>query len=252
MNLPKGFDIDLSLELANLSYDAYTQYYHFKKGDEWSGPEEYRLEVTLNAKYERELLPIGFIASKGHNIYISWRGTSTIEELGEDVKFSQVTCSYLHRSVKVELGFNQLYTVGSSESSPQAVILNYLKNNQVKGTVYVTGHSLGAAIAVLNTLDVAINTSHKKPVLYTFAGPRVGDPSYASLFNRTIFDSWRVVNSNDEVPKLPLKWIFGERYKHVNEEFDITLGNDFPWEWGKNHSLTNYIKQLKTLQTELV
>jgi triacylglycerol lipase len=253
MNLPKGFDIDLALELASLSNDAYTQYNDYKRGKEWPGPKGYKLDIAFNAVYENKHLPIGFIASKGDDIYISWRGTDSVEEWIEDAKFDQVNCSYLPGEIKVELGFHQLYAIGQKDHSPpQAIVLKFLKTRQIKGTIYVTGHSLGSALAVLNILDIAKNTSHSNPVLYSFAGPRVGSPVYASIYNSTISDSWRIVNSNDEVPKLPLKDTFGNHYKHVNEELDITFGGKYPWDWGEDHSLTNYITQLQKLKDAII
>ncbi len=247
MELPKGFDLDLALELAGLSNDAYVQYDDYKSGKKWPGPEGYCLEAEFNAVYENKNLPIGFIASKGNDVYVSWRGTSSPEEWIEDAKFDQTDCSFLPGSVKVELGFHELYVTGKNGSSPQDVVLNFLKRKQVAGKLYVTGHSLGGALAVLNILDIAKNTVNKCPVLYSFAGPRAGSPDYASVYDGTISDSWRVVNSNDEVPKLPMKDTFGNHYEHVNTEFDITFGGKFIWEWGDDHSLTNYIKQLKKL-----
>ncbi len=251
MNLPKDFDIDLALELAGLCNDAYIQYNDYKKGTKWTGPKGYKLDTTFQAVYENKHLPLGFVASKGDNVYISWRGTDSIEEWIEDAKFDQVKCSYLPIRCKVELGFHQLYTTSQNDSSPQTIVLNYLKTKQIKGKLYITGHSLGAALAVLNILDITRNTSHNNPVLYSFAGPRVGSPEYTSIYNSAISDSWRVVNLNDEVPRLPLKDALGNHYKHVNKEFDVTFGGRFPWDWGEDHFLTNYINQLKKLKKHI-
>ena len=71
------------------------------------------------------------------------------------------------------------------------------------------------------------------PIFYNFAGPRVGDPHFANLtYNSLGLTSWRVVNTNDLVPKLPqtvtvvdkgnhIKTFF---YEHVNQAKDITFG----------------------------
>ena len=251
MNIPKGFNLDLALELASLCNDAYAQYDAYKKGKEWVGPKGYKLDVTFQAMYEGPNVPIGFIASKGHDVYISWRGTSSVEEWVEDAKFEQVKCSYLPGNCKVELGFHELYTTGKKQSSPQSAILNFLKDKQIKGTLYVTGHSLGSALSVLNTLDIATNTNHRNPVFYSFAGPRVGSPEYVSIYNNAISNSWRVVDLNDEVPKLPPEDIFGNNYKHVDKEFDITFGGKFPWDWPHDHILMNYTKQMRKLKSHI-
>ena len=94
-------------------------------------------------------------------------------------------------------------------------------------------------------------------MVYTFAGPRAGDPTFASLYNGDIATSWRVVNTNDEVPKLPtaVTTVIGPPpdfkpefffYEHVNNEYDITFGgpihsvSDLIF----NHSSCNYFATL--------
>ena len=250
MRVPNGFDLELALQLAGLCGDAYNQYNFYKRGQIWPGPDGYKLEKTFNAVYENRDMPLGFIASRGDDVYVSWRGTSSVKEWIEDAKVEQVKCAFLADSnVDVELGFHQLYTTGPNGSSPRSEVLNYLKDRKINGMIYVTGHSLGSALSVLNILDIAVNTSHKKIALYTFAGPRTGSPEYASIYNSVIVDSWRVVNVNDEVPKLPFKNSLGYHYKHVEKEFDITFGGAMPWHWGDDHSLSNYISQLKKMKS---
>ena len=68
--------------------------------------------------------------------------------------------------------------------------------------LYLTGHSLGGALAVVATrfLDAG-----NLAACYTFGSPRVGDLSLASEFKTPIY---RMVNAADAVPRLP----FGEGY----------------------------------------
>lgn len=72
--------------------------------------------------------------------------------------------------------------------------------------IYVTGHSLGAALATLAALHIdkllkadGLNI----PVhLYTFASPRVGDRTFASHF--AAIDTYRIINSEDLIQSIPL------------------------------------------------
>jgi triacylglycerol lipase len=70
-------------------------------------------------------------------------------------------------------------------------------------SVVVTGHSLGAALGVLLTLDIALNIASKIGCTvssYNFASPMVGDPVFATFFNgqvgigKKISANYRVAN----------------------------------------------------------
>ena len=71
-------------------------------------------------------------------------------------------------------------------------------------SVMVAGHSLGAALGISPTLDIALNI--KCPVSsYNFGSPMVGDPTFASVFNQllvtgAISGNFRVANGMDVVP----------------------------------------------------
>ena len=71
--------------------------------------------------------------------------------------------------------------------------------------IWVTGHSLGGAMASLASVWLAYYNiaPRENIILYTFGMPRVGDYSYAQQHNQLIANSWRVVNFDDIVPRLP-------------------------------------------------
>ena len=70
-------------------------------------------------------------------------------------------------------------------------------------SVEITGHSLGAALATLYTMENARTNNITNPALCTFASPAVGDADFVSAFNALGLTSWRIVNQPDIVPKLP-------------------------------------------------
>ena len=75
--------------------------------------------------------------------------------------------------------------------------------------IYVTGHSLGGALAALYTGMLHYNGEteivSKIAAVYTFGQPRVGDEKFAKYMMQHLTDSryFRVVYCNDLVPRVP-------------------------------------------------
>jgi Lipase (class 3) len=67
----------------------------------------------------------------------------------------------------------------------------------------VTGHSLGAALCTLFTMENADKRKFDITTQCTFASPRAGNKEFVRHFNLLPITSWRVVNTPDLVPKLP-------------------------------------------------
>jgi Lipase (class 3) len=116
------------------------------------------------------------------------------------------------------------------------------------GSIEITGHSLGAALATLYTLENALTEKIPNPGLCTFASPFVGDSTFASAFNGLGLTSWRIVNASDIVPKLPPE-ILG--FAHINTlQLYNSSGNVQPsltcW-----HALATYLSLIDpTLQPD--
>lgn len=72
-----------------------------------------------------------------------------------------------------------------------------------KCPLWITGHSLGGALAVLATAKLLTENGGLVKGLYTFGQPRVGDAAFAHYFN-SLFESntFRYVNNNDIVPRI--------------------------------------------------
>jgi len=92
--------------------------------------------------------------------------------------------------------------------------------------IYITGHSLGGAVAILCAMDFV---RQKLPVagVFTFGQPRLGNTVFAGLYDemliaeagmyygRTLRDiTFRIVNQNDIVPRVPA-WL---GYRHCGTE----------------------------------
>jgi triacylglycerol lipase len=84
--------------------------------------------------------------------------------------------------------------------------------------LWVTGHSLGGALATLASVHLAGRPSFCG--VYTFGSPRVGDAEYAGVYKA---DHFRVVNDNDIVPRVPPKDL---SYHHVGTRVLLVPGQD--------------------------
>lgn len=94
-----------------------------------------------------------------------------------------------------------------------------------KWHVYVTGHSLGGALATLLALELSSSQLAKRGAIsvtmYNFGSPRVGNKKFAEVYNEKVKDSWRVVNHRDIIPSIPR--LMG--YCHVAHPIYLAAGD---------------------------
>jgi hypothetical protein len=83
----------------------------------------------------------------------------------------------------------------------------------------VTGHSLGSALATLFVMENASKKKFDISTSCTFASPRVGTVEFARAFDLLPINSWRIVNTLDVVPKLPLHIPVVLEYDHVDTAY---------------------------------
>jgi hypothetical protein len=88
----------------------------------------------------------------------------------------------------------------------------------LKGRLLITGHSLGAAMAIL--LASEYKASAKQPfALYTFGSPRVGNPEFATTLKEA--NTYRFVDCCDDVTLIPIPVPIFFPYEHVGKPFYI-------------------------------
>lgn len=139
-------------------------------------------------------------------------------------------------------GFTDIY------ASARDAILSVLGTLSPEKTLYVTGHSLGGALATLCALDVSANSAFTTPRLYTYGSPRVGDPDFAKAFNRYVRSSYRYANLFDvttyvpptvyKLPKQKTKYY----YTHVQTLKSLSFQNGSP---ELNHVIRSYFAVLR-------
>lgn len=241
------FDLKTAIDLAQLSVVAYNQRIQcINSGKEAiTVPPPYTLQEvffeavnsTLNDSCldDSGIVPIAFIATNERNVFLSFRGTDTVEEVLADFLAFQIPYDQIPDGGNVSEGFLNIYK-GTDSNPLQPAIISKLDDLIMTGNydnLYITGHSLGAAVAVLAFPDLSQNTSISKVFMYNFAGPVVGDGKFVSAYEGEYSAdrvSWRIVNTNDLVPKLPPIGLDCPdfMYEHVSGEQDITFGVELP------------------------
>ncbi len=264
MYFPPDFDLERSIELARLVTQAYEQLDAFQNGAPWELKGGYSLVTELvhdseipalarlHTQFETEIrilrrsrqtkdraYPVGFVARKGSDVFIAFRGTTTVPEWVRNLNVR--LSDYCEKDYgKVHDGFMETYAL------IRGMVLRVLSPMSPTCRLFVAGHSLGAALGTLALPDIVANTRLRKPVLYTFGSPRVGDSQFCESFNLHFGEtSFRIVNTSDVVVSLPLPvpilGVIGGYFSHVEQPIDFTVQrNDLE----KNHSMDTYLSSL--------
>ncbi|XP_074592533.1 phospholipase A1-Igamma1, chloroplastic-like [Curcuma longa] len=161
------------------------------------------------------------------DIVVAWRGTTAPTEWFEDIQATLRPLGDGHGDAKVERGFLDVYTSKSDKtrynktSASEQVMaeLRRLVNLHLEQgesvTLTITGHSLGAALALLNAYEAASALPEDVPVsVISFAGPRVGNAAFGERLKEKKVKVLRAVVKQDVVPRLP-GLLFNERLKTV-------------------------------------
>ena len=135
-----------------------------------------------------------FLAISSNFLLLSFRGTQSFLDWQTNLNIRLVKFSIgkVHRGFR--FGFHRVW-----KSLKEALV----EFNKQKRRIWVTGHSLGGALATL-TADQLSALNMDVGGLYTFGQPRVGDRNFAKQFDQKIkHRSWRFVNNEDVVTHLP-------------------------------------------------
>lgn len=158
------------------------------------------------------------------DVVIAYRGTATPSEWFDNFQSTLTRLpttaprsSDAGEEPMVESGFWRLFTSpGKAHSSlqhqvrgeVQRIIREYGGKGMPPLSITVTGHSLGAALAVLTAYEIAtaaMQDEDDAPMVtaVSFGGPRVGNAAFRRRLEESRGKVLRVVNSNDIVTKVP-------------------------------------------------
>jgi triacylglycerol lipase len=226
---------------------------------ELTAPEAITVEAGATGYYVT--VPAGFVLTNGSNNIIALRGTQTIREWIDDAEVlptpwvqgdnNGTNYSSLEFAPYglVHAGFYSYYNLGTQGEVPQktyhGIVDETYSYSRAQGSLaqqisalgstkgfnsalplYVTGHSLGAAAAVLCAMDVAVNLDIKvvsqasNVFVYGLACPNVAagvvadnsvlrdvlniaSSAFVSNFGNAVTQCWLFANSCDIVPIMP-------------------------------------------------
>jgi triacylglycerol lipase len=186
--------------------------------DNWTMDAWLVLEKTASTpSYIKQDECFGFIAvsKTAPVIAVVFRGTDSREDWKID--FDVIHSQPIEIGGKVEPGFfesfNAVVAINSQTPNSKSDFITYLKTLAAKiscTTCVVSGHSLGASLAVIAAATIASKTNLHQSV-YLFASPKTGDSDFVLAFNKAIPSCKSFINTRDLVPQLPP----GEFYGHV-------------------------------------
>ena len=200
-----------------------------------------------------------FLTANDETVVLSFRGTQpdTVQDWLTDLNavFRQFKVGLVHKGF-----YDALNAIWPD------VLAALIPARAAGQSLWITGHSLGAALACLATARLVFEERQPVSGLHTFGQPRTGNPEYARAFDQAMGDkTYRFVNDQDIVTRVPPRELL---YQHVGRlmffdgkgrlqnddhfwnRFLMTVEVDFesvikPGETIGDHSIDRYIANLK-------
>lgn len=226
------FDPQRAIDLCRYAWDAYYAYWTdaqlavgYKNLDgswqqaatqkEWLQRNGYQLIVNPNGT-SRDGMYFGVVATAADSVIVALRGTDTWNDFAIDVigggvsldgKISFPFAAWTAGQSTVWAHKNFLATYLGLQTSVRQIVKKLFDENASLTKLYVTGHSLGGALATLAAVDLATALAGDprvaRPRLWTYASPFVGDQQLATLENALTVESYRINQPHDWVPGVP-------------------------------------------------
>ncbi len=124
---------------------------------------------------------------------LAFRGT---EKDLKDIRTDLNARFYKKDGARVHDGFRQAFALVRDDIAKELTSLDDQYD------LYLTGHSLGGALAIVAAQELE---TESVAACYTFGSPRIGDYEFGAEIRIPVY---RVVNAADIVPRLPPTWLF--------------------------------------------
>ena len=151
-----------------------------------------------------------YVATRDKNIVIVFRSTTSDDGWGttlnvltdlkayaKQIEFIDEESPQFERfqKIRVHAGFHNEYLRYRGQ------IIKHVDENPDK-EIYITGHSLGGALATLASFDIASNRQ-RSVNLYTYGSPRVGLSDFRVAHEEIVPNSYRIVINGDPIARVP-------------------------------------------------
>ncbi|KAL3149444.1 hypothetical protein ABBQ32_002237 [Trebouxia sp. C0010 RCD-2024] len=148
-------------------------------------------------------------------IVVAFRGTASMTNALSDIQAWRVA----HPPARghtlcgtrplVHVGFTRSWLAGGFNEKVINHIMELVNKRRAGAgrlNIYVTGHSLGGALATLAAYDirqelVRHGQQQAQVMCYSFGAPRCGNHAFARDYNRVVPDTWSIINDQDVVTR---------------------------------------------------
>ena len=149
-----------------------------------------------------------YIGRQERSLLIAFRGTDSLKDVVADLRFWRKCIPYDNTATKIRVHTGFLNAYKSPEVRQR--ILSSIPDDVDQITA--TGHSYGAALAVLCAVDLQYNYPDHYYEVALFGCPRVGNKAFQKSYDKRVYKTLRIENGNDLVTKVPPVWL---GFRHV-------------------------------------
>jgi len=256
-----AFDVGNARVLAELASIAYEK---DKDAAKKTITDKFKMDWVQFFRIEETEALIAYNATA---LILAFRGTSSAEDALTDAKLILVEGfkgnGKIHEGFKTGLDkiWNEVWnSMGRART-------NRNTKPSTNRTLWITGHSLGGALALTAAARLQFEKNQSVNGLYTFGQPRVGDLAFAEACHKKFGERYfRFVHNKDIVTRVPTRNVGFEHtgiFKYINsaKQLDDTMTWDeitkIPYteqisqilklgiEGIQDHSMINYVEALR-------
>lgn len=192
----------------------------------------------------------GYFARYNDDLFIVFRGSDGTPDWIDNFKFWKRDTPYREsgtkKRIKIHSGFLGQYML--IRNIVHAKVEKHLQEYP-SSKIYVSGHSLGGALAQVCAIDVQYNffpfilEATDRLECITFGSTRVGNWAFKKSFNKRVLNARRYVNGDDVVCKIPPSIMF---FKHTAMKIKIGKRSFLGFFFGSkdDHYPKEYMKNL--------